>query len=202
MAEEVQSPETEELPRYVGFQARMFGFLVDLLLVAALLGPLLSYLSQRVLFDGVNRRALVASLGPDATVRDLLQLFIEHDLLWRIGVEQLLPIFALLAFSAYAWSQWGRTPGKWILGILVVDVRSRELPTLKQSIIRALGYCLSAAPLMLGFFWMSFNPRRRAWHDMLAGTVVIFDPARPRLTDFIRKRWQAWRAGKSDSVGE
>jgi uncharacterized RDD family membrane protein YckC len=26
---------------------------------------------------------------------------------------------------------------------------------------------------LIGFIWAAFEPRKRAWHDMAAGTVVI-----------------------------
>jgi uncharacterized RDD family membrane protein YckC len=28
-------------------------------------------------------------------------------------------------------------------------------------------------PLMIGFIWVAFDPRKQGWHDKLAGTVVV-----------------------------
>jgi uncharacterized RDD family membrane protein YckC len=28
-------------------------------------------------------------------------------------------------------------------------------------------------PFFLGFFWVGFTPRKRSWHDAIAGTMVV-----------------------------
>ena len=38
---------------------------------------------------------------------------------------------------------------------------------------RQLAKIVSAIPLGLGFFWMLWDPRRQAWHDKIAATVVV-----------------------------
>ncbi len=42
-----------------------------------------------------------------------------------------------------------------------------------RALARAFGYFFSAIPLFLGFLWSGLNRRKRAWHDFIAGTVVI-----------------------------
>jgi uncharacterized RDD family membrane protein YckC len=42
--------------------------------------------------------------------------------------------------------------------------------------IRALSCFLSLLPLGLGFLWIAFDRDRQAWHDKVAGTVVIRVP--------------------------
>ncbi|MEA1918610.1 MAG: RDD family protein, partial [Campylobacterota bacterium] len=44
----------------------------------------------------------------------------------------------------------------------------------KQLIIRYIGYIVSIIPLMIGFFMVAFRSDKRALHDLLAGTVVIY----------------------------
>lgn len=36
-----------------------------------------------------------------------------------------------------------------------------------------LGYILSTLPLCLGFIWIAFDGKKRGWHDMIAGTLVV-----------------------------
>lgn len=66
----------------------------------------------------------------------------------------------------------GATPGKRIVGVQAFTADGHPL-TPGRSLVRALGYLLSGAPLCLGFLWALFHPRHLAWHDMLAGTMVL-----------------------------
>lgn len=67
----------------------------------------------------------------------------------------------------------GRTPGKRIVGVRVVDAASGGLPGLGQSLARTLGYLPSYAVGMIGFLMAGVDSRKRALHDRLAGTVVV-----------------------------
>jgi uncharacterized RDD family membrane protein YckC len=35
------------------------------------------------------------------------------------------------------------------------------------------GKTLSALPLALGYLWAFFHPKRQAWHDLIADTLVV-----------------------------
>ncbi|MGA7985503.1 MAG: RDD family protein [Burkholderiales bacterium] len=41
--------------------------------------------------------------------------------------------------------------------------------------IRFLGYFVSIVPLGLGFLWIAFDRKKRGWHDLIAGTVVVYE---------------------------
>ena len=32
---------------------------------------------------------------------------------------------------------------------------------------------LSAIPLLLGYFWMLWDPKKQTWHDKLVSTIVV-----------------------------
>ena len=74
------------------------------------------------------------------------------------------------------WSLAGQTPGMRFLSIRVVHDGSSELG-LRRAIRRVLGVLLSLLPAGLGFFAILRDPQRRAWHDRLAKTEVIYDMA-------------------------
>jgi uncharacterized RDD family membrane protein YckC len=78
----------------------------------------------------------------------------------------------LAAYGAVMWKLRGSTVGGLVLDLKVVRLDGRELdwPT---SIVRALGCFLSLAVAGLGFFWIAFDPESQAWHDKIAGTVVV-----------------------------
>ncbi|KEF41888.1 MAG: hypothetical protein ER33_09080 [Cyanobium sp. CACIAM 14] len=82
---------------------------------------------------------------------------------------------ALIVILFWRWKQG--TPGKLMFRLRIVDARSGGEPSLRQWILRYLGYFLSSLPLLLGFFWIAWDPRRQGWHDKLAGTVVIRPPS-------------------------
>jgi uncharacterized RDD family membrane protein YckC len=79
----------------------------------------------------------------------------------------------LLTYCAAFWSLIGRTPGMFLLGVRVVTADGGD-PGIGRSIIRALGYLVSAI-LLLGFAWIAVDRRRQGFHDKLAGTFVIYD---------------------------
>lgn len=83
---------------------------------------------------------------------------------------------AVLVILFWRWKQG--TPGKLLLRLRIVDADSGGEPSLRQWCLRYVGYFLSTVPLLLGFFWVLWDPRRQAWHDKLAGTVVILPPQR------------------------
>jgi uncharacterized RDD family membrane protein YckC len=72
------------------------------------------------------------------------------------------------------WRLSGQTPGKWLMGLKVVPIDGRPLST-GRAVLRFLGYLVSALPFYAGFLWI-LGPQRRAWHDLLARTEVIYVP--------------------------
>ena len=70
--------------------------------------------------------------------------------------------------------QKGLTPGKMLLGLQVVDQRNGAIPGFGKMFLREIiGRILSGLFFGLGYFWAIFDKNGQAWHDKLAGTVVI-----------------------------
>jgi uncharacterized RDD family membrane protein YckC len=84
-------------------------------------------------------------------------------------ISWIIPIFIIIGF--WIWKQ--ATPGKMAIKARIVDAKTGEKPTMKQWILRYIGYFVSAIPLGLGYFWVSFDKRKQGWHDKMAGTVVV-----------------------------
>jgi uncharacterized RDD family membrane protein YckC len=68
-------------------------------------------------------------------------------------------------------SPWGGTFGKKIMGIHVRSARGGR-PSFKQTLGRNFAKFLSYIPCSIGFFVAFVSRGNRAWHDMLAGTIV------------------------------
>ena len=67
------------------------------------------------------------------------------------------------------------TIGGIICGLQVVRVDGRPIDW-ATAIVRALGCFLSLAVVGLGFIWIAIDPDHQAWHDKIAGTVVVRAP--------------------------
>lgn len=84
-------------------------------------------------------------------------------------ISYLFPLLAIILFWVYK----SATPGKIALLAKVVDEKTGNKPSVKQAVIRYLGYYVSLIPLGLGFIWVAMDSKKQGWHDKMAGTVVI-----------------------------
>lgn len=84
-------------------------------------------------------------------------------------VQYILPAIYAIGF----WIALRATPGKMALGLVIVDAKTGQQASTARYIIRYIAYYLSFVVLLLGFIWVAFNPRKRGWHDLIAGTVVV-----------------------------
>jgi len=79
----------------------------------------------------------------------------------------------LFVYFAYSWAASGKTFGMAILGIRVVSADGAAA-TVRQAVIRTLAFPLSFLLLGLGFLGIVLQRDRRALHDLIAGTAVIY----------------------------
>jgi uncharacterized RDD family membrane protein YckC len=86
-----------------------------------------------------------------------------------------LHLLVLAAYGAVMWKLRGSTIGGIVFDLRVVRLDGREIDW-ETSIIRALSCFLSLAVAGLGFFWIAFDDAHQAWHDKIAGTVVVRVP--------------------------
>jgi uncharacterized RDD family membrane protein YckC len=86
-----------------------------------------------------------------------------------------LELLALAAYGAVMWKLRGSTVGGIVFDLRVVRLDGREVDW-ETAIIRALSCFLSLAVAGLGFFWIAFDDNSQAWHDKIAGTVVVRVP--------------------------
>jgi uncharacterized RDD family membrane protein YckC len=98
------------------------------------------------------------------------------------------------AYFAYQWALNGKTIGMAILGIQVVSADGTPMRP-RQAAVRTLAMPLSIAVVGLGFIGILIQRERRALHDLLAGTAVVYswDARAARL------RWLARQAPEATS---
>ena len=99
-------------------------------------------------------------------------------------------------YYAYFWTASGKTPGMVLLGIQVVGMDGSRAGT-RRGLIRTLAFPLSFILAGLGFAGILFGRDRRALHDVIAGTAVVYcwDAREARLRSLAR------RGGSQHQVG-
>lgn len=142
--------------RAAGFVTRMFAFIIDLAVIAAIVA----------IGGGVSTLidAAIQGMGLQPTI-DMTVIYV-----WMIP-------FIFGAYYTMFWSLTGRTVGKWFMGLRVIG-RDGLPPSIGRSIIRFLGYGVSALAFWIGYVWVIIDDERRAWHDHFARTHVVYDYAR------------------------
>lgn len=88
------------------------------------------------------------------------------------GVGLLYTLWAF-AYLAYPWAVSGKTPGMALMGLRVVRTDGDDAGG-RRAAVRAITLPLSFLTLGIGFLPILLGRRRRALHDLLAGTVVVY----------------------------
>jgi uncharacterized RDD family membrane protein YckC len=84
-------------------------------------------------------------------------------------------LVTLAAYGALMWKIKGTTIGGLVCGLKLVRRDGAEI-NWDTAIVRALGCFLSMVVAGLGFLWIVFDEDRQAWHDKIAGTLVVRTP--------------------------
>jgi uncharacterized RDD family membrane protein YckC len=163
--------------QYAGFASRFVAFIVDLLLINAVLFAVSVGLSLILNFFGFTNifTLLARNASPESRIAGIITLL--------ISLVVFLALF--IGYPVFFWVYAGQTPGKALMGLRVATLDGAPM-SVGRALIRATGYWLSALPLFLGFVWIAIDDERQGWHDLLAGTCVIYawdntKPADPLL---------------------
>lgn len=146
--------DNQEELEYVGFWPRVGASIVDIILSSIALAPFAGDLMDGPWF------------GPAGTGGSGMMWHAGGE--WH-GLDVLLTAVIVVAF----WVAKNATPGKMLVRARIADAVTGGAPSMRQYVIRYLGYYLSMLPLFLGFLWVAFDPKKQGWHDKLAGTVVV-----------------------------
>lgn len=85
-----------------------------------------------------------------------------------------LPFWFLYHLVLWAWK--GTTIGGIVFGLKIIREDGRPM-SFAVAFVRVLASLFSLLALGLGFFWAGWSREKRAWHDTIAGTIVV-QPAR------------------------
>jgi uncharacterized RDD family membrane protein YckC len=98
-----------------------------------------------------------------------------EDIAWNRGDTWVVIAYAVWAFVyfAYSWAASGRTAGMALFGVRVVRDDGTDASG-RQAVVRTLAFPLSFLFLGLGFVGILLGDRRRALHDVIARTAVVY----------------------------
>lgn len=76
-------------------------------------------------------------------------------------------------YFVVGWGLLGATPGKWAMGIRIMDYHQRCPIGPARATLRLAAYCVSSVTFEWGHLLMLIRNDRRTLHDVLAGTRVV-----------------------------
>ena len=136
---------------YAGFVSRFVAYVIDLGVISVSFGLALAAVSFAV---GVVTGHAFSWNGSGLPVA------IAYGCWW-------------FAYFAYSWAVSGKTFGMAVLGVQVVS-REGGATGARRAIVRTLVFPLSFLLLGLGFAGILIGRERRALHDAIAGTAVVY----------------------------
>lgn len=165
-----QPPTTEDGIRLATFNDRVFASAIDTVLSMFIFGPVIAVIAKFA-HGGRTLNDLLFSLQREHG--GLASAATSGEYLMHFALENLVSFVIMGLVVIYLWLVSSSTPGKWLLRMRIVDERTYRKPTTRQFVVRYLGYIASLLPLGLGFFWAGWDKNKQAWHDKIAGTLVI-----------------------------
>ncbi|MBT6401018.1 RDD family protein [candidate division WWE3 bacterium] len=141
----VEEPMKDESPSkdYATFWARLGAFLIDAILISTVAG----------FFTG-------GTYVGDGSV--------------SFGSSGSLPALLGAAYHVLLVSKYGATLGKMALKIRVENIDTGKNLTIVEAILReVVGKFVSTLAVLLGYFWMLWDPEKQTWHDKIGKSVVV-----------------------------
>ena len=163
---------------YAGVGIRFLAWLLDLIpviiLAVVLLGPVLGEFFSAMVDAIPGFRGSSAPSTPEmqAAMGEAMITAMAASAPGFLRASALLQLGGLL-YIAGSWLAFSRSPAMALLGLHIVREEDGGRLGLGRVMVRYGGYLLSAVPLLIGFIWAIFDSRNQAWHDKLAGTVVV-----------------------------
>ena len=147
------------MPKLASVGKRWLAILIDGIIVAI---PTLMLIG--VTGMAANLETAVQA-NDSAMVSAAFSQFQSDLLLLNILISAVYNVFFMVYFN-------GQTLGKIMLGLRVVKKNGRRISWLDALLRNVFGYTVSGL-FLLGYIWAIFDREKQAWHDKMAGTVVV-----------------------------
>ena len=146
---------------------RWIAIIIDGTLVAL---PTMLLMNISGAFPALNAAMLSAD---DAIIAEAFSQFQNDFIVMNLLVSATYNLFFMTRFN-------GQTPGKMMLGLRAVKKNGARFTFADALLRNVIGYTLSGM-FLLGYIWALFDRESQAWHDKLAGTVVIDERAQKMI---------------------
>jgi len=105
-------------------------------------------------------------------IDDLARAISDH---WLAHASGILGLWIALwwCYFVVGWGILGATPGKWVMGLRIMDYHQHCPIGPVRALLRLAAYCVSAVTFEWGHLLIVLRTDRRALHDVLAGTRVV-----------------------------
>lgn len=163
---------------------RLLANMIDFFLALIILSPLYSIIST-IIFGGDNMTALIpdyadiqdnlnsmTNLEKEQFFRTSLDNFYKNNGVLKILLNQFIQFSTLILLILCSWLYFKTSPGKYIMGLKIVDQETMKTPSNKQFVIRALSSFLCIITFGLSYLMLVFDKQKRALHDRIAKTTV------------------------------
>jgi uncharacterized RDD family membrane protein YckC len=148
---------------FAGFWIRFAAFLIDGILV----GIVGFIITLPLTFLGIGSAVAINQNDPASAMAALPTIIAAQ------GLGFVIRLALFIAYEAYFLSKRGATLGKVALGLKVIRTDGGPI-SLGLAVGRSFGYMLSGFILYIGFIMAGFDPQKRALHDRLCNTYVIY----------------------------
>jgi uncharacterized RDD family membrane protein YckC len=143
--------------RYAGFVVRTLAYLIDSVLLGAVVA--------------------LASIPLGGFTHDTGTTFTSNGTVTTVlTINPSVQLVALLAGAIYfvlAWGIFACTLGMRAVRLQVLRATDGRRIGIPRALLRYIGLLVSFTCAFLGVIWVALDPRRQGWHDKIAGTFVV-----------------------------
>jgi uncharacterized RDD family membrane protein YckC len=162
---------------YPKFIPRLFATTLDLFLLSLIITPVMNFISKYIFIFVFKDFFIQGNIDTSDSILmaeavktpEFMEFITPSNSLSYIGILLALHTIIMGTYFIGFWVYKGATPGKLIMRTRIVDADSLEKPTTYQLVKRFFGYITA----FFGIWSILFTKQRQAFHDKIAGTVVI-----------------------------
>ena len=139
-------------------------------------GSAAGFVSRLIAFN-IDVGLVVLMIVATSSLTQLVAIILPSWLLFTKVLPSLIAAIVAVIPPAYFFLSvaiTGKTVGKGVMGLRIVRAGGGRLSP-ARSFVRALSYLVSLMLVGSGFLWVLIDRDRRGWHDMLAGSRVIYE---------------------------
>lgn len=174
------SSEQPDKALFASFQDRVIASVIDMGVIYVLLQDVFHALTVRIYaqadFEVLARAAAnkPEAMHPLDSIQYQLRSAYESGLIQLWLTNSFVQSLIVGAILVLIWREFNTTLGKYIIGLEFAGKNGEGKPSGRAYFLRYLGFYLSMPPMMLGFVILGLDKQKRALHDRIAGTTVIY----------------------------